>query len=67
MKYLQYHQNEKLGLMGTLVPLMQSAAQTANMKVQSAMLDKLVGDYVKELNLIHRQARRVLLVSRCYW
>ena len=47
MSFLQYQQNEKLGLMGTLIPLMQSVAQTSALSAQSVMLDKLVDDYVK--------------------
>jgi hypothetical protein len=47
MTFVQYQQAEKLGLMGTLVPLTQSAAQTSALSVQSVMLDKLVDDYVK--------------------
>lgn len=46
MKYQLYSQNEKLGLIGTLGPLQQSSAMALALKSQSAMLDKLVNDYV---------------------
>lgn len=46
MKYQLYSQNEKLGLIGTLVPLQQSSAMALALKSQSAIIDKLVNDYV---------------------
>ncbi len=46
MKYIAYHQNERLGLIGTLVPLQQTSAMASSLKTQSAMIDKLVNDYV---------------------
>ena len=47
MSFLQYNQNEKLGLVGTLGPLLQSASQTGALKSQSVLLDSLVDNYVK--------------------
>ena len=47
MQYLNYHQNERLGLIGTLLPLQQAIAMSMTLKSQSAMIDKLVNDYVE--------------------
>ncbi|MEC8882103.1 MAG: hypothetical protein VX737_02320 [Pseudomonadota bacterium] len=44
--YQDHVQNEKLALIGTLVPLMNSANQAMSLKAQSMMLDKMINDYV---------------------
>ena len=46
MKYMAYHQNERLGLIGTLGALQMSSAQASSMQRQGALLDGLVKDYV---------------------
>ena len=44
--YQDHVQNEKLALIGTLVPLMNSANQAMSLKAQSMMLDKMINYYV---------------------
>lgn len=44
--YLLHKQNEKLALIGTLSPLMDSANQALSLKTQSLMLDKMIYEYV---------------------
>ena len=44
--YQNHIQNEKLALIGTLSPLMNSANQAMSLKAQSMMLDKMINEYV---------------------
>ncbi len=44
--YQNHTQNEKLALIHTLVPLMNSANQAMSLKTQAMMLNKMINDYV---------------------